>query len=176
VLTFKEIFPKWTDFKQFIIDYSIYYPANTYDDAKILIYYTLLYRNFANSHTAYDNEIFNEMLSLTIAENFREFFIIRNLLDLVASKNVNDLIVGIESINNVAENPNIDTNKDSIINYVGVQTRSTSKENIVDRVYALIPKITIPEIKNEIQKYGYLFLKIIPRTEWLFEEDEDETE
>ena len=80
-----------------------------------------------------------------------------------------------ETINNVAENPNIDTNANSVVNYIGMQSRTKSQENIVDRVHSLIPKIHIPEIKLEIKKYDYLFLKIIPRTTWLYEEDTDGT-
>jgi len=171
--TFKQIFPKWTDFKQYLIDFSFYYQSDLYSNERVLMYYTLLYRNFANSHTAFDIEIFYEMLSITIAENFREFFIVRALLDEVANTAVKDLLIGIESINNVAENPNIVTDKNSVVNYIGSQARGISRENIVDRVYTLIPKIHIKEIQTEVKKYSHLFLKIIPKTFWLYEEDEN---
>jgi len=174
MLTFKQIFPSVIEFKQFIKDFSFYYDTETYTEQKILIYYTILYRNFANSHTAFDIEVFNEMLSMTLAENFREFFIIRDLMNLVASKDIEDLLIGVETISNAAEAPNIETDKDTIVNYIGTQARSKSKENIIDRVYTLIPKIHIPEIKIECKKYEYLFIKIIPRFDYDFEEDEED--
>jgi len=174
MLKFKQIFPKWQDFKQFVIDYTFYYDAAIYTDEKIMVYYYILYRNFANSHLAFDNQVFLEMLSLTVSENFREFFIIRGLMDLVAAEPIKELVVGIETINNMAENPNIDTDKDTVVNYIGSQMRNTSRENIVDRVYSLIPRIAIPEILMEVAKYDYLFLKIIPRTNYYFIEEEDD--
>lgn len=175
MIRFKQIFPTWKEFKQFALDYQFYYKDATdvYTDQKILVYYTILYRNFAQSHLAFDHELFCEQLSITLSENFREFFIIRDLMDLVSNKKTEDLIIGLETINNIAESPNIETDKNSVVDYIGTQSRSKSKENIVDRVYALIPKIHIPEIRNELAKYDYLFLKIIPRTEWYFPEEDE---
>lgn len=173
MLKFKDIFPNLENFKAFVHDYKFYYGEDEYTDARVVIYYSLLYRNFANSHTAYDNEIFYEQLSLTLEENFREFFIARELLEYIASQEVKELLIGLETINNVAENPNIVTDKDTIVNYIGAQTRGRTKENIVDRVYSLIPKLRVQEVKNECKKYDHLFLKIIPRTYYLYEEEEE---
>lgn len=174
MLKFKDIFPDWQHFKQFLIDYSFYYDEELYTDQRVLIYYTILYRNFANSHTAYDYEVFLEMLSLTISENFREFFIVRRLLDKVANSNEEELTMMLETIDNTAENPNIVTDADSIVNYIGTQRRTKTQANIIDRVWALIPKIYIPEIQREVAKYEHLFLKIIPRRVWIYEDDEEQ--
>lgn len=170
-LTFKQFFPTWEHFRNFLIDYSVYYEAEEYSDQKALVYYTLLYRQYANSNSAYDNEIFLEKLSLTIAENFREFFQIRELLDFVNSRPIEELITGVETITNVGEKPNEATNKDTIVNFIGVQTRSKSKENIVDRVNSLVRALKINEVSNEVRRYEYLFLKIIPREFWIYAED-----
>ena len=173
MLKFKEMFPEWHHFKQFLIDYSFYYDKDLYTDQRVLVYYTLLYRNFANSHTAYDNEVFLEMLSLTIGENFREFFIVRHLLDKVANSSDEDLIMMLETVDNIAENPNVVTDADSLVNYIGTQHRSKTRSNIIDRIHTLIPRIYIPEIMREVAKYEYLFLKIIPRRDWIYEDDEE---
>ena len=119
MMKFKAIFPEWKQFKQFITDYQFYYKDSktVFTDQNTLVYYTILMRNFANSHLAFDMEVFLEMFSMTISENFREFFIIRDLIDLIASKKVEELIIGLETINNIAENPNIETNKDTIVDY-----------------------------------------------------------
>lgn len=171
---FKDAFPTWAEFKQFLIDYSFYYDKTLYTDERVLMYYTILYRNFANSHTAFDNEVFYEMLSLTIAENFREFFIVRKLLDEVANAKLKDLLLMVESVQNVAENPNMKTDPDTILDYIGTQSRSKTTGNLIDRVHSIIPKIHIPEVKNECKKYEHLFLRIIPKTFWLYEEENDE--
>jgi hypothetical protein len=101
---------------------------------------------------------------------------IRELLDLVASKDVSELLIGIENISNRADNPNIDTNKDTIIDYIGTQNRSKTYENIVDRVFTLTKRLRHNELMNEVNYYKDLFLKIVPRTCYLFpiEEEEDE--
>lgn len=170
-IVFKDIFPNWESFKSFLVDYSVYYKEEEYTGEKALIYYTLMYRRYGNSHIAYDPEIFLEQLSLLIAENFREFFLIRNLLDVLAKTDVKELLQGVETITNIADKPNITTDKNEIVNYIGMQTRSRSTENLVDRVMTSVVNIKIPEVLNEMDRYSDLFLKIIPRTRWIYEED-----
>ena len=172
-MTFKSFFPTWESFRQFIQDYRMYYDNTVYTDARIMVYWAILYKNYANSHIGYDQEVFLDMLSLEVEEHFREFFMIRAMLDFVADKPVNELLIGMESITNVAENPNIQTNKDSIIDYIGIQTRSKTQENIVDRVYSMLKKVRVQEIHNELLYYRDLFLRIIPRTTHLYPIEEE---
>lgn len=174
-LTFKQHFPTWEDFRNFVMDYSVYYNRDEYTDNKVLVYYTLLYRQYANSRAAYESEIFYEQLSLLIAENFREFFLIRGVLDFIASKSVSDMLLGIETITNTATNPNMPTDKDTIINYIGTQVRQRSQENVIDRAVAVIKGLRIREVTIEVDKYKDLFMKIIPREDWFYvEENKDE--
>jgi hypothetical protein len=174
MIKFKKLFPTWEHFKTFLVDYNFYFEPEVYDDKKVMLYYSLLYRQYANSHTAYDNEVFYDQLSLIIAEHFREFFKIKELIAFVSSKPLEDLMLGMETITNVAEKPNITTDSNSIVDYVGLQTRSKSRENIVDRVYNLLGKLKYMEIKRELLYYQDLFLKIIPRTYYLYDEEDDE--
>ena len=171
---FKQIFPEWVDFKNFLNDYIVYFDNSELTDDRILIYYSLLRRQFANSNIAYDMDIFLDKLSLLIEENFREFFKVRQLLELVHSSELKELLLGVESITNVAENPNVKTDKDSIVDYIGTQSRTRSKENIVDRMYTLVDRLRINEVMIEVYKYSDLFIQIIPRTSYWYEEDWEE--
>lgn len=175
-MKFKDLFPTWESFKQFIMDYRMYYDNTVFTDARILVYWSMLYKFYGNSHIAYDHEVFLDMISLELEEHFREFFMIRELLDFVASKDISELLIGMESVSNIAENPNIETDKNTILNYIGTQTRSRTQENIVDRVYSMLNKIRVKEIHNELLYYRDYFMRIIPRTcHWYpIEEEEDE--
>lgn len=172
--SFKQIFPDWLDFKKYLQDYIIYFDKEELTDNKILTYYTLLFRQYANSNIAYDRDIFLDKLSLLIAENFREFFKVKELLELLHSVELDELLLGMESITNIAENPNIQTDKDTIVNYIGTQSRVRSKENIVDRVYTLVDRLRVNEVMIEVYKYMDLFIKIIPRSHYRFYDDSDE--
>lgn len=172
--TFKQLFPKWEVFSKYLKDYSVYYDSEEYTDARAIVYFTILYRQFANSNVAYDYEIFLEKLSLTISENFREFFKIKDMLDYVENLDVLDLVKGVETISNVAANPNINTDKDTILNYIGTQSRTRSTENIVDRVYNNIRRIKVNEIMNEIVRYEYLFVQIPPSPIYLYNDDRED--
>lgn len=170
-MKFKQLFPTFESFHTYLLDYSVYYTSGEYTEVKALIYYTLLYRQFGNSELAYDYEVALEKLSLLIAENFREFFLIRKLLDYLAEMKVDEMLVGVESITNVADKINIETDADSIANFVGLQTRSKSRDNPADRIRAVITRLQIPEVAVEMRKYEDLFIKIIPRDKWIYEED-----
>lgn len=172
--TFKQLFPNWEVFSKYLKDYSVYYDSEEYTDARAIVYFTILYRQFANSNVAYDYEIFLEKLSLTISENFREFFKIKDMLDYVENLDVLDLVKGVETISNVAANPNINTDKDTILNYIGTQSRTRSTENIVDRVYNNIRRIKVNEIMNEIVRYEYLFVQIPPSPIYLYNDDRED--
>lgn len=160
--TFKQIFPNWEVFKKYLVDYSVYYDAETYIDNKVLVYYTLLYRQFANSNIAYDYEVFLEKMSLIVAENFREFFKIRELIDFTNELSIPEMLQGVETITNIGQNPNIETDKDAILNFIGTQSRSRSKENMVDRVYTLVNRIKINEVLNEVYRYTDLYVQVPP--------------
>lgn len=170
--TFKQIFPTWETFYRFLIDYSVYYSSEVYTTNKVLTYYALLYRQFANSNVAYDYEVFLEKLSLIIAENFREFFKIRELLDHVNELSVDEMLQGIESITNVGQNPNITTDKNTILDYIGTQSRTRSTENIVDRVHTLVTKLKVNEVMREVIRYEDLFVQIPPSPMYFYYEDE----
>lgn len=169
-LTFKQVFPSWEHFHEFLLDFSVYYDAEEYTTSKTLIYYTLLYREFGNSHMAYDRNVFLEQLSLNVAERFREFFKVRSLLDFINSKTEEELVKGIETISNVGEAPNMVTDKDTILDFIGVQNRTRSTENVVDRVWSIIPRIRIAEVKQEVNYYRPLFIQIIPRQDIFYGE------
>lgn len=169
--TFKQIFPNWESFYKFLKDYAVYHNPGDYTSKNAMIYYSILYRQFANSNTAYDYEIFLQKLSLTIAENIKEFFKIRELIEYVNAADIKILLQGVESITNVGNNPNIETNKDTILNYIGTQSRTRSTENIVDRVYTAIGRLKINEIMNEVVRYEYLFVQIPPPNVYLYGED-----
>ncbi len=173
-MKFKDFFPSWEKFKQFIMDYRMYYDNTVYTDQRILVYWSMLYKHYGNSHIGYDSEVFLDMLSLEIEEHFREFFMVRALLDFVASKEITDLVIGMETVSNIAENPNIETDKNTILNYIGTQTRTRTQENLVDRVYSMMNKIRVREIHNELLYYRDLFLRIIPRTVYLYEKEEND--
>lgn len=168
---FKKIFPTWKDFKGFMHDYVTYFDVSNLSDEKILIYYTLLFRQYANSNIAYDRDIFLDKLSLLIIENFREFFKVRELLELVENTEVKELLLGMESITNIAQDPNIVTDKDSIVDYIGTQSRVRSKENIVDRIYTLVDHLRVNEVMTEVYRYTDLFIQIIPRTRHRYYDD-----
>ena len=173
-LSFKQIFPDWLDFKKFLHDYIIYFDKEELVDEKILTYYTILFRQYANSTVAYDRDIFLDKLSLLIAEYFREFFKVRELLELIHDSDMRELVLGIETITNMSENPNIVTDKNTIVDYVGIQTRSRSKENIVDRVYTLVDRIRINEVMIEVYRYQDLFIQIVPTIRYGYYDDSDE--
>lgn len=173
MLTFKQVFPTSEHFHKYLIDYSIYYGSETYTKEKALVYWTLLYRRYGNSRSAYDPDVFLEQLSLIIAENFREFFLIRELLDVVSSSKIQDLIVGMETVTNVADNPNYTTDPDEILKYIGQQSRTKSKENVVDVVYRVVKRIKVNEITKELDKYQELFINVIPRYEYIYTDEEE---
>lgn len=171
--TFKQLFPNWEVFKKYLIDFAVYFDKSEYTDKKALIYFTILYRQYANSNIAYDYEVFLEKLSLVITENFREFFKITELLDYVNTLDVEELIQGVETITNVAQNPNIDTDKNTILNYIGTQSRSRSTENVIDRVYTAVRNIKVNEIMNEVVRFEHLFVQVPPSNLFTYGDDHE---
>lgn len=167
-LTFKQMFPTWQDFYKFLSDYSIYNVDERLTHEKALVYHSMLFRQYANSHAAYDRDVFFDQLSLLVTEHFNEFFKIKELLELMLDTDVKRLVVGVETITNVGENANMNIGKDEILPYIGTQSRQRSQANIVEVVTSIIPKIRVKEITSEVRHYEDLFIQIIPHVRYFY--------
>ena len=175
-LTFKQMFPTWQDFYKFLSDYSIYNLDERLTHEKALVYHSMLFRQYANSHAAYDRDVFFDQLSLLVTEHFNEFFKIKELLELMLDTDVKKLVLGLETITNVGENVNMNVGKDEILPYIGTQSRQRSQANIAEVVASIIPKIRIKEITSEVKHYGDLFIQIIPTINYYYGDPNSEQE
>lgn len=175
-LTFKQLFPRWQDFYKFLNDYSIYRVDENLTQEKAMVYHTILFRRYANSHIAYDYEVFFDQLSILVSEHFNAFFKVKDMIDFINGKAIKELLVGMETIVNAGENNNTNIDKDDILPYIGSQSRSRSQGNVVEVIHAIIPKVRIKEITYELDQYAQLFIQIIPTINYYYGDPNSEYE
>lgn len=162
-LTFKEIFPNYTTYKEYTDNLGLYASDDT--DAELLnqrIFY-LLYNRYLDTAVAYNTpDSFLAEFGIVYLEYFTQFLTKQNVLKEIYKLTSEDYLIVGESISNYANNPNYEqTDPFEFLTYTSNQTRGRTKSNKLIAYVNALRNLPDGQINYMISKFDYLFLDIL---------------
>ena len=162
-LTFKEIFPTYEDFEEYIKTLNIYNETDT--GAKMLcqkIYY-LLYNRYINIALAYTTaDEFLAEFGIVFLQYFKQFLQKEKVLEEIYKLDFEDYAMINESISNFSNNPNTKTaDPFELITFTSNQNRGRTKSNKLIAYINALRNLPDAQIDYIISKFDYLWLDIL---------------
>lgn len=175
--TFKEIFPEYSDWKEFITSEGIV----DYSKPQLALFdefcYKILKRQYNNASIRYDIvEDFLSEISIIYRQKFNQFLIEKTLCDKLYSLTDEDIYILNEVVNNRAYNPNeIITDYKTILTYISEQNYNYAKGNKLEQYLKALLSIPSFNIFNFLKKqdensmsFEDLFIQILARENFIF--------
>lgn len=162
-LTFKDIFKDYSEFKNFTDLFALYSQEEaTAETFNKHIYYTLKMR-YGGCAVAYDTvEEFKAEFGIAYNQYFKLYLKKQDLLEKIYRLNEDDFILVNQSLNNLSNNPNYNTNDAwEILNYTSIQNRSKSTSNKLQAYLLALRTLPDAQINAMIEAFDYLWLDIL---------------
>lgn len=173
-LAFKDIFKDYSEFKAFTDKFKLYEEVEETAEAfNKHIYYTLKMR-YGGCAVAYDIvEEFKAEFGLAYNQYFKLYLKKQDILEKIYKLTEEDFILLNQSLNNLSNNPNYQTNDAwEVLDYISIQNRSKSTSNKLQAYLLALRTLPDAQINAMLEAFDYLWLDILDSdTEYFYNKE-----
>lgn len=168
---YKNIFPTFEDFDNFLTEYQIEKPSGSNDYLKRI--YRILFNNFANSMIKFSTiDDFKGCFANTLEEWLLPYNIQIGKINTILQMSDDDIMRVGDLLDSFSNAPNtIGMSASSQLDYITSQSNRISKGDKLYRYLELLDRLPSYRVGDFIDRFRWLFKRIIPKEDYIFTED-----